>query len=237
MVKQYMKKILNLFLGRGAGAGSPAVGKINFGDFGRLTPISDDWGFKRGGPVDRVFIEGFLSQHSPDIKGHALEVLDSKYLDRYGAGKVNRKDILDINPENPNATIVTDLSKADSVPSGVFDCFVFTQTLHLIYDLHAAMGHIYRILKPGGVLLMTVPGISHFPCKNPRYWAFTEFSVRRLLEEQFPKDNIMIEVHGNVLASAAFLYGVGAGELTKDQYDFRDRNYQMIITARAQKSG
>jgi len=37
---------------------------------------------------------------------------------------------------------------------------VFTQTLHLIYDVRSAIRTLHRVLKPGGVLLATFPGIS-----------------------------------------------------------------------------
>ena len=98
------------------------------------------------------------------------------------------------------------------------------------------MKHIFRILKPGGVLLVTVPGISHFPHKiSPRYWSFTDYSLKKLLEEDFPKDSIKVGTHGNVWVAAAFLYGLGSGELKKEVYDYNDPNYQLIITARAVK--
>ena len=57
----------------------PAVGKIDFGDFARVTPMSTDWGFKRGGSIDRYYIENFLEKNSADIKGCALEILDDNY--------------------------------------------------------------------------------------------------------------------------------------------------------------
>ena len=55
---------------------------------------------------------------------------------------------------------VADLTDAPEVPSDSYDCVILTQTLHLIFDMSAALRTIQRILKPGGVLLCTVPGIS-----------------------------------------------------------------------------
>jgi len=214
---------------------TPPVGEINFGDFARLKPISDDWGFKRGGPVDRYYIEKFLKNNAADIKGHGLEILNDDYLERFGGQQITRRDILDIDKNNAKATLIADLAHADHLPSDTYDCFILTQTLQLIYDLKSAMKHIYRILKPGGVLLLTVPGISHYPYKTNRCWSFTENSIRMLLEEQFDKKNIKVEKYGNVLVAASFLYGVGAKELKVEEYEHNDPNYQLIITAKAIK--
>ena len=233
-IKYSISKILKRKTRHGANY-EPPVGRVDFGDFSRLKPIGDDWGFKRGGPVDRYYIESFLQANSGDIKGHALEIKDDNYLKRFGGKQVDRWDILDIDANNPLATIIADLAKAEHVPSNTYDCIVLTQTLQLIYDLGSAIEHIHRILKPGGALLITVPGISHFPYQTPRCWSFTETSVRILLEERFSKENIKIKTHGNVLVAASFLYGIGSGELKKEVYDHNDPNYQFIITAKAVK--
>ena len=42
-----------------------------------------------------------------------------------------------------------------------YDCIIFTQTLQCIYDFRAALKTLYRILlRPGGVLLVTIPGVA-----------------------------------------------------------------------------
>src|ERR1044071_9523598 len=75
------------------------------GSLHRTTPLSDHWGFDRGTPLDRYYIGRFLEEHRQDIHGRVLEVKDSNYTDRYGVG-VQRRDVLDIDPSNPHATIV-----------------------------------------------------------------------------------------------------------------------------------
>ena len=51
----------------------------------------------------------------------------------------------------------------------------------------------------------------------------------------FTSNNITIEAHGNVLAAAAFLYGMASEELTAEELDFKDRDYETLITVRAVK--
>ena len=216
----------------------PAVGEICFGDMRRLKPFADDYGFKRGGPVDRYYINKFLEKNTFDIRDHVLEIKDDGYTKRFGGDRVKHRDILDIDPNNRLATVIADLTKADNVPSNTYDCVILTQVLQFIYDLKAAIRTAHRILKPRGVLLITAPGITRINYKKSGrawYWSFTEASMQKLLEEVFLRDHIKTEIHGNVLVAASFLYGVGVSELKNEEYDYADPDYQIIITAKAVK--
>src|SRR5215475_200329 len=90
------------------------------GTIRRTVPLSDWYGYDRGTPVDRYYIERFLEEHRQDISGRVLEVKDSSYTNRYGIG-VQRRDVLDIDRTNPHATIIADLTAADGIPSDQFD--------------------------------------------------------------------------------------------------------------------
>lgn len=221
----------------------PPVGLVRWGSLRRLTPISRDWGDDRGGPVDRHYITGFLDRNRADVKGRVLEIAEDVYSRWFGDDRVTQFDILEYEKgEHPRATFVGDLTDAPSLPSDTFDCVIITQTLQLIYDVRAAVGTVHRILKPGGVALITVPGITPIARHDSESWgdywcwSFTGLSMRRMFEERFPADRVRIETFGNVLAATAFLYGLGRGELTRAELDFRDPDYEMLIAVRAQKS-
>ncbi|MDQ3535825.1 MAG: methyltransferase, partial [Bacteroidota bacterium] len=112
------------------------------------------------------------------------------------------------------------------------------QTLLLIYDVKEAIAHAHRILKPGGVLLVTIPGITQMDYKalgNIWYWSFSEASATKLFQEVFSPDKINVGKHGNVLIASSLLYGISAKELTKEELDYTDPDYQVIITIRAVK--
>jgi SAM-dependent methyltransferase len=218
---------------------SPSTGRIDFGDFKRLTPISREFGFDRGQPIDRYYIDGFLQRHAADIQGRVVEVYDNTYTRRFGGNRVVRSDVLDIDEGNSRATIVADLTGAGDVPSNSFDCFILTQTLQLIYDLHAAVRNVHRLLKPGGVLLATIPGVSQidrYNCADTWCWGFTKVSARRLFEQSFRADDIEVTAHGNVLSAVSFLEGVATQELRPDELDYIDPCYELLITVRAVKS-
>ena len=223
---------------RGYQKGRPPVGRVRFGDLRRCTPIGRRFGFDRGLPVDRYYIERFLSDHRDDIRGRVLEVGDASYTKRFGNGQVLKSDVFDISESNPQATIVGDLSCGDNIPSDTFDCVILTQTLQLIYDAPAALRTVYRILKPSGVLLATLPGVSQVVRDAWRkywHWSFTHVSAKRLFEDVFPAANVTIDVSGNVLTAAAFLYGLAAEELRQEELDYSDSEYELLIAVKAVK--
>ena len=213
---------------------------VEWGALRRLSPISTVWGLDRGRPIDRYYIEGFLDKHRSDVRGRVLEVKDAGYTIQFGGAQVTRSDVLDIDAGNPRATIVTDLTAATDVPAEQFDCFILTQTLHVIYDVRAALSHARRLLKPGGVLLCTLPAVSRISDEGSGldhgdYWRFTEASTRALFAELFPPESFEVTPYGNVLACAAFLYGLATEELAPHELDHPDPWVPLLFAVRAVK--
>ena len=214
-------------------------GSPRFGDLQRLSPISREFGLDRGLPIDRFYMERFLAAHAHHIRGAVLEIGEPTYARRFGQARVTSCDVLHLEAGHPGVTLVADLADADHLPSGAFDCIVFTQTLQFIYDVHAAVRTLHRILAPGGVLLATVPGI----CQISRfdmdrwgdYWRFTSLSLRRLLEEVFAPAQVTVESRGNVLAAVALLHGLAAQELREEELDVHDADYEVLIAGVAVK--
>ncbi len=216
----------------------PPVGQVRLGGLRRVTPISRVF-YKRGQSVDRYYIENFLAAHAQDVHGHVLEIADNTYTQQFGGTRVTKSAVLHVQEGNPKATIVADLTHADQIPAETFDCIVLTQTLQYIYDVRAAVRHLHRILRPGGVLLATVPGIAHISCKDMErwgdYWRFTALSSRRLFEEVFPSANVKVNAYGNVLVAIAYLHGLATEELTKEELGYSDPAYEVVITVSAVK--
>jgi SAM-dependent methyltransferase len=217
----------------------PEPGRVRFGHLRRIAPISKRFGFDRGLPIDRYYIEQFLEARSCDIQGRVLEVGDSTYTTRYGGDRVRLSDVLHVEEGNPQATIVADLASADHIPDEIFDCIILTQTLQLVYDVPKALRTLERIMRPGGVLLATVPGISQTSDETwgpSWYWSFTPLAMRRLLSDAFQQGEIEVDGHGNVLAASCFLFGLATQELRRDELAYTDRNYAMLVTARVVKT-
>jgi SAM-dependent methyltransferase len=209
------------------------------GDLRRVTPIDPNWGFERGTPIDRVYVERFIGSHATDIRGRVLEIAAPDYTNAFGRS-VERVDILMATEGNPEATIVGDLADAPQIPSDAFDCAIVTQTLQFIYDVRAALETLHRILAPGGVLLATVPGLTKISRIEDEqfgeWWHYTGRSTRRLAEEAFGEGAVEVTTYGNVLAAAGFLYGLAASDLKTGELDAHDPLYEVVIGLRAVKS-
>jgi SAM-dependent methyltransferase len=211
----------------------------DLGDLRRVTPIDPNWGFERGTPIDRVYVERFIVEHAADIRGRVLEIAAPDYTTRFGTG-VEKVDVLMATEGNPQATIVGDLTDAPHIPTDTFDCAIVTQTLQFVYDVRAALATLHRILAPGGVLLATVPGLTKIsPSEDEEYgewWHYTARSLQRLAEEAFGDGNIEVRAYGNVLSATAFLYGLAETDLRSEELDARDRLYEVTIGLRAVKA-
>ena len=196
--------------------------------------MSREFGFDRGKPVDRWYIERFLSEHRADVRGAVLEVAENTYTQWYGDGEVTTSDVLH-HTGNAESTVVGDLTTGEGLPSATYDCFICTQTLPFIYDVHAAVRGIAKVLKPEGVVLATLPGISQVSREDKRdwgdWWRFTSQGAERLFGEAF--GHVEVKAHGNVLSAAAFLYAYAAEELTEQELAHRDADYELLITVRA----
>jgi SAM-dependent methyltransferase len=218
---------------------SPARGQLDLGDLRRLTPISREYGYDRGTPIDRYYIENFLEAHSNSILGRVLEISENTYTRRFGGPRVTHSDVLHYDNPAPPSTIIGDLTYAPHIPSESFDCVIITQTLMLIFDVRAAVETLHRVLKPGGTLLASMAGITQIADPNwlkTWHWSFTQHSAQRLFEQGFPGAAVEARSYGNVLTSIAYLHGLAHEELSARELDYNDPEYQMLITVIAQKA-
>jgi peptidoglycan/xylan/chitin deacetylase (PgdA/CDA1 family) len=205
----------------------------------RVTPRSRDWGYERGGPIDRVYIERFLAQNAADVRGAVLEVQEDDYTRRFGGSGVTRSDVVDVDESNRNATIIADLRAAPNIPAASYDCVILTQTLHVIDDMAAVVAECWRVLKPGGVLLATLPSASRVCLEyGPEgdYWRVTPAGAQLLFRDRFGPA-VDITIFGNALATSAFTLGLGRDEVGVDELELTDPFNPMLVGVRATKAG
>jgi SAM-dependent methyltransferase len=198
-----------------------------------LQPLSLSWGYDRGTPILRYYLEQFLEEFSTDIRGHCLEFQSDDYMTRFGKSAVDKLDILHIDGSNPKATIVADLTKPNSIPSNEFDCIICTHVLHVIFELHEVVSELHRILKPGGVLLTAVPHFSMYVPECHEFWRFTPQGLSSLLAKVFGAENVTIRAYGNSLTAAGQIRGMVAHEFTKTELSYQDLHFPSEICARA----
>ena len=216
---------------------TPPFGWVNFGDLRRTAPVARDFGSERGTPVDRYYVERFLRDHAADIRGTVLEFGDSAYTRKFGGRRVGRSEVMAPVEGIPGVTVVGDLQTGEGVPRDAFDCIVLTQVLLCMYDFHAGVRHCVAALRPGGVILCTLPCISQISRYDQvrwgDFWRFTSRGARALFEQYLPAENVEVRVFGNVLAATAFLQGIVTEELTDAELDENDDEFELIIAVRA----
>lgn len=214
--------------------GDNALGQLR-----TTVPITRAFGFDRGKPVDRLFVERYLAAKADLIRGRVLEIGDNEYTLTYGGARVTQSDILHFDAKNPKATFIGDLSACEHIPDALFDCIILTQTLHLIYDIRAALTNVHRLLVPGGALIATFPGLSQISDEDwgPSWcWGWSRGQAESLLQATFPQGQIEADALGNRFAAAAFLYGLIVEELEQDRLLAPAGACAFIIGATAQRA-
>jgi SAM-dependent methyltransferase len=210
--------------------------RVRWGSLRRTLPFSDYYGFDRGLPIDRHYIEAFLAREAASIRGEVLEVRDPKYALQFGGADATQIHVLDIDPTNPEATVIADLTVEGSLPYQAYDSIVMTQTLHITADDAAGFRTLWRALRPGGTLLFTGPCIARIDNTHEwDHWRYTPLGLRALLAKLLPDAEVTVEAHGNVLAGAAFLYGIAVQELTEAELEADDPRFPLIVCARVSK--
>ncbi|MFI7635070.1 class I SAM-dependent methyltransferase [Nonomuraea sp. NPDC049400] len=210
----------------------------SWGVLARAEPFSDCFGYDRGTPIDRRYIEAFLASGAHLIRPPLLEVGENVYARRFAAGAAET-DVVDIDPDNEDATLIADLCEQGSLPAARYRCVLLVQTLQYVRDPRAALVNVRRSLAPGGSLLVTVPGISRTDPVDDALmadrWRFTPAGLRDLLAEVFGPDSVRCRGYGGLRAATAFLYGLAAEEIGPLDENMEDAEFPIVVcgTARA----
>lgn len=206
-----------------------------WGNIRRRAPLSTHWGFHRGTPIDRVYIERWIGINRSLIRGAVLEVKDSDLVVRFGS-KLTQIDVVDIDSTNKDATIIADLAVPGSLPAARYDCAVVTQTLQYVSSPLDAVHNLLNSLAPGGSLILTVPGVE--PCEHGSIgsdrWRFLAAGVEHLLASATADGDFDFDVVS--FGNAATVLGVAAGTVLEDGFekylDPADPHYPVTIGAR-----
>jgi hypothetical protein len=201
-------------------------------------PVSNQFGCDRGKPIDRFYIEKFLSTHTNDIKGNVLEVSENQYTMKFGK-QITSSAVFNFE-RGSNADIVGDLCDIRTLSENSVDCFICTQTFNFIYDFKAAIVGARYLLKPGGVLLATVaclaPISKYDSDRWGDFWRFTPQSCMTAFGNVFGEQETEIMPLGNSASASLFMKGYALEDLPRNfDLDFNDGLFPLIIGVRAIK--
>jgi hypothetical protein len=111
---------------------------------------------------------------------------------------------LDVKTADLNAAFqpdyIVDAADMVGIPEDSFGCVVCTELLEHIQSPEKVIHEIYRVLRPGGLVIFTVPFavVIHERPDQPDYWRFTPRALRYLLEKFFR--DVSVEVFGDKIA-------------------------------------
>jgi SAM-dependent methyltransferase len=198
-------------------------------------PVSDCYGYDRGTPIDRHYIDRFLTHHAEHICGHVLEVKDDTYARRFGGDRVE-VTVVDNDHPNPRATLHADIADSRALPGATFDCILLTQTLQLIARPAAVLRNLEQALRRDGALLLTAPTVGRISpsAAGSDHWRITPVGLARLFAETWSGPTT-ITSYGNFRAYLGALIGEAAEELTITELDELDPRYPLIACAVAQR--
>ena len=198
-------------------------------------PVSDIYGFDRGTPIDRPYIEGYLTQHSRDVHGRVLEVKSDDYARLFGGPRVSAVEVVDVDTDNPHATLVADLNVAGALPTAAYDCVLLTQTLQFLTPA-VALPSLYASLAPGGVLLITTSALTRQETPDSDRWRLPPSGLLDLLQEHLPAEaEVEVESRGNAVAAAASLLGMAVEELGASRLIAHDWRFPVVSLARVRR--
>ena len=201
-----------------------------------MSPIfkSNDFGFRRGTPIDRYYIENFLNFSKDYINGNVLEFGDSFYYNKLSICNNSSCDIFTSEMDNRNDGIIRihgDLSDVHYSLFSKYDCIICTNVLNFIFDINAAILGIYNILKPGAVCIVTLAGysthISRYDYEKwGDYWRFSDKGAIKLFEKYF--EIIFIKNYGNFYSATAQMSGFSIEELEIEKINSNEKDYTML---------
>jgi len=202
---------------------------------GSTRPLSAVYGYDRGTPIDRFYIESFLHLNSSNIKGRCLEIRNNDYTLRFGGQKVTVSDILDVDPKNHQATITADLQSMPQVPDDSYDCIILTQVLQYMREPRKAAHECRRILRRDGILLITLPALGRVDPEaglDGDYWRFTRASASSLFDGF---SYVEIESYGNVRTAMLYLIGAAQEDIPRRLLTSHDPWFPVIISIAAKR--
>ena len=132
----------------------------------------------------RFYIQQFLVQYAAGCRGRFLEFGDRRYHGLFAPIVIERYDIIDV-ARAPGVTIVADIQHCPAILDNTYDVIICTQVLEHVANPFLAAAELFRILKPGGRLLLTVPAAYPYHAVPRDYWRFTRDSLQLLFGERF----------------------------------------------------
>ena len=98
------------------------------------------------------------------------------------AGRVARYDSLDPHPQTADVTYQQDVQAMTLIADATYDSAICLEVLEHVSNPFRAAAELHRILKPNGVLVVSVPHLSRLHEEPYDFFRFTGYGLRALFE-------------------------------------------------------
>lgn len=181
----------------------------------------------------RYYINEFLMLYRKHVKGICVEFSPPVYRDYLIKNKrIKQYEVWNITAHE-GVTVVADLQDAKSVEDNRFDSIICTHVLSAIPHPEKAISEIRRVLKPGGLILCTVPCILQKYAPDPvDCWRFTIDSLKNLFRD-FKKTKY--HSYGNAATVAGSPYYLMTSHFPDSIMSYNDPTCPSILAVAAWK--
>lgn len=131
--------------------------------------------------IDRILLGRQIKKHSSYMKGIILDVGSGKNLRYKNLFSFDKYITLDVDSKNSPDII----SSADNIPlkNGSVDSIICTQVLGDIREPFLAIGEFFRILRPGGYVILSESLLNETHGEPNDFWRFTNFGLKYMFEK------------------------------------------------------
>lgn len=196
-----------------------------------VLPFDRDFGDSRGTPVGRYYVEKFLRENADQVRGRCLEFGDPRYKSYFPAAE--KYEVVSIKP-GPGVDYVCDIHDPKGLPEGEYDSIVCTQVFEHLARPELAAQSLYRLLKPGGVLLLTAPFLNPVHGLPLDFRRFTPNALELILQDAgLVVDSI--DFGGNSNVSLGSMLGMVQEDFTTKELEIKDPVYPYNCLIRAHR--
>lgn len=172
---------------------------------------------------DRPYINDYINLTKEYIREDVLEFAggDVVYAKKYGKcsnvylmAAIAHKDVY------PDVDFYADLDDLTTLPEQKFDCIVATQVIMYMKNVEVALQNLKSMLRPGGVLIITVPGpLFHHSKGSHHMFSFTEESLEYLCDKVFHNYE-KFKYYGDISTVERMLFWTKAYPKVKKKQDY-----------------
>jgi SAM-dependent methyltransferase len=215
-----------------AGLLCPPCGAVDWGSLRRLHPICKRFGFSRGTPIDRYYLDKFVAQIRNRVVGATVEIGGARQnRELYRLTNVSEYTAIDAEAHD-YVDVVGDAHDSSLLAPDSADSILAFNVLEHCADPWLVARNMHRWLRTGGCAFCMVPNaqrVHNFPRDYWRplpdgvNWLFRDFGSRELSQ------------YGNPTSVIASQLGIAAEELTQAELDAQHPDYPVATCIVATK--